>query len=292
MRLIDAYNPNLSLVFCNTKKKVDELLAQLQARGYSADGLHGDMSQPQRDRVMSKFKTGTIDILVATDVAARGLDVEAVDAVFNYDVPQNEEYYVHRIGRTGRAGKPGRAFTLVVGREIYKLKDIERYAKTKIKRKDVPTLHDIEETKIGLILEKVKQTIENGGLGRYIEIIEGMAEEDYTSLDLAAALLKMTMGDVQEDDLIPNEDFEHTGGAPGMARLFINIGRKHKIRPGDIVGAIAGETGIPGKLIGTIDIYDKFTFVEVPKEYARDVLYAMKNNQIKGKKINIEPANK
>ena len=267
-------------------------MAQLQARGYSADGLHGDMSQPQRDRVMSKFKTGTIDILVATDVAARGLDVEAVDAVFNYDVPQNEEYYVHRIGRTGRAGKPGRAFTLVVGREIYKLKDIERYAKTKIKRKDVPTLHDIEETKIGLILEKVKQTIENGGLGRYIEIIEGMAEEDYTSLDLAAALLKMTMGDVQEDDLIPNEDFEHTGGAPGMARLFINIGRKHKIRPGDIVGAIAGETGIPGKLIGTIDIYDKFTFVEVPKEYARDVLYAMKNNQIKGKKINIEPANK
>ena len=244
-RLIDAYNPNLSLVFCNTKKKVDELLAQLQARGYSADGLHGDMSQPQRDRVMSKFKTGTIDILVATDVAARGLDVEAVDAVFNYDVPQNEEYYVHRIGRTGRAGKPGRAFTLVVGREIYKLKDIERYAKTKIKRKDVPTLHDIEETKIGLILEKVKQTIENGGLGRYIEIIEGMAEEDYTSLDLAAALLKMTMGDVQEDDLIPNEDFEHTGGAPGMARLFINIGRKHKIRPGILLGLLPGN-GIPG----------------------------------------------
>lgn len=289
-RLIDAYNPNLSLVFCNTKKRVDELLVQLQARGYSADGLHGDMSQPQRDRVMSKFKSGTIDILVATDVAARGLDVDDVDAVFNYDVPQNEEYYVHRIGRTGRAGKSGRAFTLVVGREIYKLKDIERYAKTKVKRKDVPTLHDIEETKMGSLLDAVKQTIEQGGLGRYIQIIEGMTEGDYTSLDFAAALLKMAMGDEQENDPIPDEGFENTGGAPGMARLFINIGRKQKIRPGDIVGAIAGETGIPGKLIGTIDIYDKFTFVEVPKEYAAEVLNIMKNNQIKGKKINIEPA--
>lgn len=288
-RLIDFYNPNLALVFCNTKRRVDELTEQLQARGYSADGLHGDMSQPQRDRVMGKFKTGAIDILVATDVAARGLDVDDVDVVVNFDVPQNDEYYVHRIGRTGRAGRAGKAFTFVVGRDIYKLKDIQRYANTKIIRQGIPTLLDVEETRINLLLEKVKQVIEDGGLSKYTQMIERLTDEDYTSLDLAAALLKMSLGNDGEQEQY--DDFESTGGAPGMARLFINVGKKQKVRARDIVGAIAGETGIPGKLIGTIDIYDRFTFVEVPIEYAPDVLSIMKNNQIKGKKINIEPAN-
>ncbi|RKL64016.1 ATP-dependent helicase [Thermoanaerobacteraceae bacterium SP2] len=287
-RLIDFYNPNLSLIFCNTKKRVDELLMQLQARGYSAEGLHGDMSQSQRDRVMEKFRSGSIDILVATDVAARGLDVSDVDAVFNYDVPQNEEYYVHRIGRTGRAGRPGKAFSLVVGRDIYKLKDIQKYTRTKIVRKDVPSQSDVEETRTNSLLEKLKEVVDEGGLGKYTQLIEKLIEEDYTSMDLAAALLKMVLVKEQEDSR--EEGFENIEGAPEMVRLFINIGRSQKIRPGDIVGAIAGETGMPGKLIGTIDIYDKFTFVEVPKEYAQDVLSIMKNNQIKGKKINIEPA--
>lgn len=288
-RLIDVYNPNLSLVFCNTKRRVDRLLLQLQARGYSADALHGDMTQNQRDRVMNKFKTGAIDILVATDVAARGLDVDDVDAVFNYDVPQNEEYYVHRIGRTGRAGRTGKAFTFVVGRDIYKLRDIQRYAKTKIIRKPIPTLMDVEETKTNQLLEEVKDVALQGGLAKYIHLVENLIEEDFTSLDIAAALLKMFLSkDVAEQESAM--DFENTGGAPGMARLFINIGRKHRISPRDIVGAIAGETGMPGKLIGTIDIFDKFTFVEVPREYAQDVLSIMKNNQIKGKRINIEPA--
>lgn len=288
-RLIDFYNPNLALVFCNTKKKVDELLQLLQARGYSADGLHGDMSQGQRDRVMGKFKTGAIDILVATDVAARGIDVDDVDVVINFDVPQNEEYYVHRIGRTGRAGRAGKAFTFVAGREIYKLKDIQRYAKTKIMRRDIPTLLDVEETRINLLMENIRQVIEDGGLSKYTQWIERLMEEDYTSLDLAAALLKMTLGKNNTEEEF--DEIENTGADPGMTRLFINIGRKQKIRARDIVGAIAGETGIPGKLIGTIDIYDKFTFVEVPTEYAAQVLSTMKNNQIKGKRINIEPAN-
>jgi len=289
-RLIDFYNPNLALVFCNTKKRVDELLHQLQARGYSAEGLHGDMSQSQRDRVMGKFRTGAIDILVATDVAARGIDVDDVDVVVNFDVPQNEEYYVHRIGRTGRAGRAGKAFTFVAGREIYKLKDIQRYARTKIVRQNVPTLLDVEETRISLLMDKVKQVIEDGGLAKYIQWVERLMEEDYNSLELAAALFKMSLGkDVEEERY---DELENTGGAPGMARLFINVGRNHKIRARDIVEAIAGKTGMPGKLIGTIDIYDNFTFVEVPTEYAAEVLYTMKNNQIKGKKINIEPANK
>ncbi len=293
-RLIDFYNPNLALVFCNTKKRVDELMEQLQARGYSADGLHGDMSQSQRDRVMTKFKNGTIDILVATDVAARGLDVDDVDVVVNFDVPQNDEYYVHRIGRTGRAGRSGKAFTFVIGRDIYKLKDIQRYANTKILRREIPSLLDVEETRINLLLEKVKQVVDDGGLGKYNQWIERLMEEEYTSLDLAAALLKIVLGkDGEQEQPESSElDIESTGGDSGMARLFINIGRNQKIRAKDIVGAIAGETGMPGKLIGSIDIYDKFTFVEVPAEYAVDVLNTMKNNQIKGKKINIEPANK
>ncbi|CCZ53469.1 superfamily II DNA and RNA helicases [Clostridium sp. CAG:75] len=147
-RLLDMYDPSLSLVFCNTKRKVDELVADLKGRGYFAEGLHGDMKQSQRDRVMNGFRNGRTDILVATDVAARGIDVDDVEAVFNYDVPQDDEYYVHRIGRTGRAGREGRAFTLVVGKEIYKLKDIQRYCKTKIRRQPIPSVNDVAALKV------------------------------------------------------------------------------------------------------------------------------------------------
>lgn len=285
-RLIDFYNPMLSLVFCNTKKKVDELILQLQARGYSAEALHGDMSQSQRDKVMSKFKSGTIDILVATDVAARGLDVDDVDAVFNFDVPQNDEYYVHRIGRTGRAGKSGRAFTLVTGRDMYKIRDIQKYAKTKITRRDIPSLMDVEETRTNILMEKVRSEIDEGGLGKYLLVVERLMEEDYTSLDLAAAFLKIII----DSDQKPEMEVSDIGDSSEMVRFFINVGKNHKIRPKDIVGAIAGETGIPGRLIGTIDIHDRFTFVEVPKEYSAEVLSSMQNNQIRGNKIKFEPA--
>ncbi len=289
-RLIDSYNLKLSLVFCNTKKRVDELVGHLQARGYLADGLHGDMNQTQRDRVMSKFRKGTIEILVATDVAARGIDVDDIEAVFNYDVPHDEEYYVHRIGRTGRAGKTGRAFTFVVGRDIYQIRDIQRYAKTKITSKKVPSLSDVEEIKTNLLLEKIKESINEGHLGKYINWVERLIEEDCTSLDVAASLLKMILGEDGKEVKAQEEDFGDTGAAPGMVRLFINIGKMQKIGKGDILGAIAGETGLSGKLIGAIDVFDKYTFVEVPKEHARDVQDVMKNVRIKGKNINIEPA--
>ncbi|KPU44754.1 DEAD-box ATP-dependent RNA helicase CshA [Oxobacter pfennigii] len=289
-RLIDMYNPKLSLVFCNTKRRVDELVVQLQTRGYTAEGLHGDLKQSQRDRVMEKFRKGIIDILVATDVAARGIDVDDVEAVFNYDVPQDEEYYVHRIGRTARAGRKGRAFTFVVGREIYKLRDIQRYTKTKIALNDVPSVSDIEEIKVTSFLEGVKSTIKEGHLSKYTNWIQSLIEEDYTSLDIAAALLKMSIATEGGEEA--DEDFGETGASPGMVRMFINVGRNQRVGAKDIVGAIAANSGIPGKLIGTIDIYDKYTFVEIPSEYAKDVLAMMKDNQIKGKRINIEPANK
>ncbi|OPJ55135.1 DEAD/DEAH box helicase [Alkalithermobacter paradoxus] len=292
-RLIDMYNPKLSVVFCNTKKRVDELVGDLQGRGYFADGLHGDMKQSQRDNVMAKFRNGTVEILVATDVAARGLDIDDVEAVFNYDMPQDEEYYVHRIGRTGRAGKTGRAFTFIVGRDIYKLKDIQKYTKTKVKIHEIPSMSDVEEIKTNLFLEKVKNVVEEGHLTKYVNWIERLLDEEYTSLDIAAALLKLSMGeDSVKDEVKIEDDFENTGAEPGMVRLFINVGRKQKVSARDIVGTIAGETGIAGKLIGAIDIYDKYTFVEVPREHAKDVLNIMKNNKIKGNKINIEPANR
>ncbi len=293
-RLLDMYNPKLSLVFCNTKKQVDELTAALQGRGYFAEGLHGDLKQQQRDRVMHSFRNGRTEILVATDVAARGIDVDDVEAVFNYDVPQDDEYYVHRIGRTGRAGREGRAFTLVVGREIYKLKDIMRYCKTKVKAQPIPSVNDVTAVKADKILDKLASIIENEDLSKMMNIIEERVnEEEYTSLDIAAAFLKLMMGDdCTKDEEKAVEDFGDTGAEAGMVRLFINLGKNQRIKPGDILGAIAGETGMPGKLIGSIDMYDKYTFVEVPREYASEVIQVMKTAKIKGKSINIEPANR
>ena len=291
VRLLEYYQPKLTLIFCNTKKKVDELSDLLKEQGFQAEGLHGDLSQAQRDAVMKRFRNGGTSILIATDVAARGIDVDDVDAVFNYDLPQDDEYYVHRIGRTGRAGKNGKAFTFITGREFYKLKDIQRYCRTKIIAKQVPSLNDVANVKADKIFEKVAGMIDEDNLKPYIRMIEEKLEkEDYTTLDLAAAFLRMALGD--EDKSVEVDDFGDTGAEDGMVRLFINIGKNQKARPGDILGAIAGETGIAGSLIGTIDMYDKYTFVEVPKEYARDVLNAMSHARIKGRNINIEPANR
>ena len=323
-RLLDMYAPKLSVAFCNTKKQVDELVQELQGRGYFAEGLHGDLKQEQRDRVMNSFRNGATEILVATDVAARGIDVDDVEAVFNYDIPQDDEYYVHRIGRTGRAGRDGIAFSFVVGREVYKLRDIQRYCKTRIIPQAIPSLDDITEIKAEKIMDQVKETINNVDLTKMIQVIEQkLVEEDYTAMDVAAALLKIAMGEENEDiaesgHLAPSldeldrygRDNRGRGGrnngrrdggcgsrggrdernGNGMARLFINIGKNQNVRPGDILGAIAGESGIPGRMVGSIDMYDKYTFVEVPEENAESVLKAMKNAKIKGKNIRMEVA--
>ncbi|MCB7320131.1 DEAD/DEAH box helicase [Lacrimispora sp. 210928-DFI.3.58] len=331
-RLLDMYSPKLSIVFCNTKKQVDELVQALQGRGYFAEGLHGDLKQVQRDRVMDSFRNGRTDILVATDVAARGIDVGDVEAVFNYDIPQDDEYYVHRIGRTGRAGREGKAFSLVVGREVYKLRDIQRYCKTKIIPQAIPSLNDITEIKAEKVLEQVQELLNDADLTKMVNILEKkLMEEDYTSLDLAAALLKMCMGEENEDiidSFLPARSLDDLdsfgrngrsrgydrdrgsrgrssrkgatdraaidyvlGGGGSMARLFINIGKAQRVTPGDILGAVAGETGIPGRLVGSIDMYDGYTFVDVPCQYADDVLKAMSHAKIKGKNVHVEKAN-
>lgn len=288
-RILDIYNPKLSVVFCNTKKQVDLLVNGLLGRGYFAAGLHGDMKQAQRDRVMEGFRKGKTDILVATDVAARGIDVDEVEAVFNYDLPQDDEYYVHRIGRTGRAGRVGRSFSFVSGKEVYKLKEIQRYCKTKIYAQKVPSLNDVANTKIEKLMDTVNRMIEEEDLTTYLQLIqEEVNDSDFTSMDIAAALLKLCAGGKEESE----EAFADTGAEePGMVRLFINIGKKDRAKPGDILGALAGESGIPGKVVGTIDMYDKYTFVEVPTEYAREIINSVNHTKIKGKSVAVEPAN-
>ena len=335
-RLLDMYAPKLSIAFCNTKRQVDELVQDLQGRGYFAEGLHGDLKQMQRDRVMSSFRSGATEILVATDVAARGLDVDDVEAVFNYDIPQDDEYYVHRIGRTGRAGKDGIAFSLVVGKEVYKLRDIQRYCKTKIIPQAIPSLDDITAIKAEKIMEQVMDLINDTDLTKMVNIIEKkvLEEEECTTLDVAAALLKLAMGEENEDIIDCSrparslDDLDRygrdgrggrgRGGRDGrygrdgrgsrdgrygrdgrydrdeeedMARLFVNIGKSQNVRPGDILGAVAGESGISGKMVGSIDMYDNYTFVDVPREYADAVLRAMKDVKIKGKNVHMEKAN-
>ena len=293
-RLIDIYNPRLSVVFCNTKRQVDELISELKGRGYFADGIHGDMKQQQRDRVMDDFRSGNVDILIATDVAARGIDVDDVDMVFNYDIPQDEEYYVHRIGRTGRAGRSGMALSFISGKEVYKLKDIERYCKTKILAKPVPSLDDVKNTKLDNMFDKIKQTIEEGGLTDMVNLVEEhVNQEEYTSMEMAAALLKMLIGDTLDRvDEVEDFHFDMDRDDSRMVRLFINIGKKDKIKPSNILGAIAGESGMPGKLVGAIDMMDNYTFVDVPAIHAEKVLKAMNDNVlIKGRRVNMEKAN-
>jgi len=291
-RVIDLWDPRLAIIFCNTKRRAEELAGRIKARGYRAEELHGDMKQSQRDRVMGGFRKGSIDILIATDVAARGIDVEAVDMVINFDVPQDVEYYVHRIGRTGRAGKSGRAVTFVAPRDFTKLREIQHYAKVKIPRIPVPSQGDVARTRTLAMLDKVRKTISEGGLETYTRIIEQEAEGDLTSVEIAAALLKLQMeqGTTESPEMREAITFGDTGAEPGMVRFFLGVGREHKVQPKDIVGAIAGETGIPGKAIGAIRILDSYSFVEIPTEHAAEVYEIMKERTIRNQPTKIEPA--
>jgi ATP-dependent RNA helicase DeaD len=194
-RLIDLYDLKLGIVFCNTKRMVDDLTDELVARGYSADRIHGDMSQAQRDRVMGKFRSGGLEFLVATDVAARGIDVDNIEVVFNFDLPWDEEDYVHRIGRTGRAGKSGRAFSLVAGREIYKLQSIERYTRTKIARQQVPSLDEVEEKRTNLFFEKIRSSLQSGAFEKESRIVDRLLEQGYSSTDIACAVIHLLRGE-------------------------------------------------------------------------------------------------
>lgn len=317
-RIIDLHSLKLMLVFCNTKKKVDEVVDDLNALGHKAEGIHGDLKQNQRNLVMSKFRHGHVNILVATDVAARGIDVDNVDAVINYDLPLDDEYYVHRIGRTGRAGKSGKAFTFVTAKETYRLRELQAFTKVKIQKGEMPTAKELAEYKKVKFLEKLKTSIESENLTKQELMIAEFEFEGLSIQQIAAALLKMVIPEEkprsESRERLPREREERgermergdrgdrsgfeprkrerrsNSGGGKMVRLFINVGKMDRIRPGDIVGALTGETGITGDIIGPIDIYDKFSFVEIPEDNVQTVLDGMADNQIKGRKINIEVA--
>ncbi|MCL2235006.1 MAG: DEAD/DEAH box helicase [Defluviitaleaceae bacterium] len=309
-RLIDYYNPKRSMIFCNTKKMVEELSEKLRNRGYFAETLHGDMKQFARNAVMESFKKGRIDMLIATDVAARGLDIDHVEYVINYDLPQDMEFYVHRIGRTGRAGRSGTSLTLITGnKEFAQVRDLERFTKQKLELAPIPTLAEVEGARAARIALDIEQTIENGLLEKHKGIVASLMEKEINPEDIAAGVLKMLFASDVEyiaggEDSIKKEEVriwrsrqKHKSGDKGgvfvnprgpRVRLMFNVGKKDRVAAGNFVGAIAGETGLPGKNIRSIEIFESYSFVEVPKDMADIIISKLTGLKMKGKRLKVE----
>jgi ATP-dependent RNA helicase DeaD len=404
-RLIDIHDYKLGIVFCNTKRMVDDLVDHLNAQGYSADRLHGDMTQGMRDRVMNKFRKSGLEFLVATDVAARGIDVDDVQVVFNYDLPYDAEDYVHRIGRTGRAGRSGRAISFVAGRELFQIQQIERYTRMKIQRAKPPTAGEVEEARASVVVDKLRATLQSGEFERQDHLIGRLLEEGFTSTDIASALLhhlqsgeaapaarppreeerprperpafRERRGDRDEErpdraaprrersergypapprvakvvraaageirPPVPKNEARRTGpfspppipAAPSesvapakpqvpavkaappaglkeqreriepetirspkhsrrtpddQTRLYMNIGAEMGVGPGDVVGAILGETGLPAKVVGTVDIRERHLFVDVAADHANSIIAKLNRTRIKNQKLKVKLA--
>ncbi|MDB5256967.1 MAG: deaD [Chitinophagaceae bacterium] len=377
-QLYDLNELKLCLVFTNTKKKADEISEELRAYGYKAEALHGDLKQSARNEVMTKFRNGHINMLVATDVAARGIDVNDVDGVFNYDLPQDLENYVHRIGRTGRAGKTGKSFTFFLPGERYRLKELERFTKSPLKRGDAPSKKQLVDFKKTKLVDKINALAATDALKPFEALLEEYVEKGIDLKVLTAGLLQMVLKDIStvEPERRPRKEgaYSERGGndrfgdrrssggdrdsrgsgdrfgdrrssdrnsgsserssgsrfesRPGsgerrerssggyerrereggerteraprpersesrqpdanMARVLINLGHRDYVKPRDIVGALAGETGIKGSDIGHIDIFDKHSYVDIPKSDIDRVLDGMRNNTIKGKSVSLE----
>ena len=293
--LLLAYEPKLSIIFCNTKKMVDELSEQLVSKGFRAAGLHGDMKQASRTQTLNAFKSGRLNILIATDVAARGIDVDDVDAVFNYDIPQDCEYYIHRIGRTGRAGKSGIAYTIASGRrQVNDLMDIARYTKAHIERRELPTRDDVLTAKANAVTEAVKNCVMSGKYERFSEQVAALEAEGFSAEQLAAALLGMKISaetrNVPEfiKPVFRTERGGRGTGKSGSVKVEISLGRANKIAPNFVLGALVDATGMAGKNFGKIDIYDRFTTVEVPEADKEHIIDSMTGIKINGQKIKIK----
>ncbi len=292
--LLQQKAPNRSVVFCNTKKMVDELVEYLDRHGFAALGLHGDMKQAVRSKVMHDFKTGRVRILVATDVAARGIDVEDVDAVFNFDIPQEFEYYIHRIGRTGRAGKTGASYTLACNRaQARRVKEIEQFVKAPITEQPLPSREDIVNKRGEAFFAKIGRVLDEGEEGAFEEALETLNARGYSDRQVALALLAMTAGKdrrsipvVDAPKLQPRLDDSF---GSGRTYLRVNVGRNQKIAPNFIVGAIVDATGIPAKSIGKIDIFGDHTQVELNRDDAQRVMDTMQDSKIRSYKVTFTP---
>ena len=439
-RLIDIYDLKLGIVFCNTKRMVDDLVDHLEAAGYQADRLHGDMTQAQRDRVMNKFRKSGLEFLVATDIAARGIDVDDVQVVFNYDLPYDPEDYVHRIGRTGRAGRSGRAISLVPFRELFQIRNIERFANVRIQRGKIPTENEVAEARENVFTDKLKALLTSGEFTKHDRLIEGLMEENFSSSDITSALIHLLQsgeaakaapkteeydrpereerpgrgddrGNFRDDRRAPRFDerreerprrFEERApregvrfadpkkaktapwkgasapaprapkvvtpppgarppsavgasvpasrpvssaepkpvvetqtepvktysdeeilasvktpepkpasklfikpkaeaGAPtkpkesrgtpaGQTRLWMSLGAEQGVAPIDFVNSVAGETGLPGKVVGKVDVRERHAFVDVASEHANSIIAKLNRSEIKGHKVKVKLA--
>jgi ATP-dependent RNA helicase DeaD len=280
-----------TIIFTRTKIGAANLADKLQARGYVAEAMHGDMNQAQRETVIRRLRANQVDIVAATDVAARGLDVENIGYVVNYDMPTDPESYVHRIGRTGRAGRKGKAVLFVTPRETRLMRDIERYTGQRLTAAKVPTQADVTARRMELFKESILKTLQEDELETYLSLVEDLAEESGRDIaEIAAAAAHLARRD--KPLVVPLEPApQATAGAePGMVRLFVNAGRNAGIRPADIVGAIANEAGVPGKAIGAIDIYDDFAFVDVPAEYQAQVLEGLSGAMLRSQQAQVRLA--
>jgi ATP-dependent RNA helicase DeaD len=279
------------LIFHRTKMGCDQLADKLKARGYSVEAMHGDMNQNQREAVIKKLKDGKVEIVVATDVAARGLDVERIGIVVNYDMPGDTESYVHRIGRTGRAGRTGKSIVFVTPRQLKMKREIERYTNQPIEPFKLPTQADIVERRVSSLKEKIMTALTDQELDLYLSLVEDFAEENGCDIaEIAAAAIFLAVGDkpleVSPEPVIEKSHYPESG----MVKLFFNVGRKHRVSPSDFVGAIANEAGIPGKAIGAIDVNERFSLVDIPQEFVSQVLIKMKDTQIRSQFANIRLA--
>ncbi|GAB3595144.1 DEAD/DEAH box helicase [Angustibacter peucedani] len=308
-RVLDVESPTAAIVFCRTREQVDELTETLNGRGYRAEALHGGMNQEQRDRVMGRLRAGTADLLVATDVAARGLDIDHLTHVVNYEVPAAAESYVHRIGRVGRGGREGVAITLAEPREHRMLKSIERSTRQKIAVQKVPTTADLRARRLELTRAALHESLVEDDLERFRVVVDTLTD-DFDVVQVALAAVKLaheattTGGDEDEDEIpeasVPAGDAGRRpagregrpapgggrrGPGEGMARLYVSLGRAAGIRPADLVGAIAGETRLTGKDVGSIEITERFSLVEVPAGAADEVLQALRGTRVKGRRV-------
>ena len=325
-RLIDLHDVQYGLIFGFTKVQVDELTETLIARGYSADKLHGDMTQAMRERVMKRFRDRKVELLVATDVAARGLDVDDLEIVFNYELPHDPEDYVHRIGRTGRAGKSGKAISLVTGREFGRLQQVLRFTKAKIERISVPRLEDLEEKHANRLVESLRNTIQAGQFKRQDKLLEDLMESGHAPGEIVSALIHLLAGEsgrsperIREDDPrqyrpAPRSDSRQPRGPRDESRepadrarrgspdpadshaakridesgvwLKFNVGHNYGAAPGDFVGCIANESGLPRTVIGPIQILPTISFVQVAAEHAETILKAVIGTRLRGRNVN------
>jgi ATP-dependent RNA helicase DeaD len=385
-RLIDIHDLKLGIIFCNTKRMVDDLVDHLEAQGYLADRLHGDMTQAMRDRTMNKFRKSGLEFLVATDIAARGIDVDDVQVVFNYDLPYDGEDYIHRIGRTGRAGRSGRAITFVSGRELFQIRNIERYTNTRITRAKIPTAAEVEEARDNVFLNGLRATLKIGEFQKQEQLLGRLLEEGFSSTDIASACLAQLQNrEAAPSKLAPHAElnerrfrgggsdnraphpkslrdhdrrqatsFRETRGQfpnrpehstpsapavlppaaspptrtklvdapvalaasaavavptahetralvpakpkasrptpPDFTRLYLNLGLEHGIIASDVLGTILGETGLPAKTVGVIDLRERHSFIDVASETANAILAKLNRTQIKGRKVKMKIA--